>query len=106
MNLRITATTWMSVWNVLQRSFTHPLAPEWGVIGLLGASRSETRPALLVAESVTPTSEDFRLQTRYGLSFDRSYVRRAILHARSRASGSRHVSHTPGVRRPRELLRI
>lgn len=97
MNLRVTASTWASTWAVLNRSFTHPEASEWGVIGLLGLSRNNCRPALLVGEVLTPDVDDFREQGRFGLSFDRSYIRRAILRARERILQGLITFHThPG----------
>lgn len=83
MNLRVTAATWAKVWGFLERSFTHHLALEWGAIGLVGATRNAKRPALLVAKVLQPAEGDFRRQGRLGLTFDRSYIRRAILEARA-----------------------
>ena len=97
MNLRVTASTWASASAVLNRSFTHPRSPEWGAIGLLGVSRDAFRPALLVSEILTPCTADFKDQGPFGLSFDRSYLRRAMLHARERNIRGLITFHThPG----------
>lgn len=84
-------------WAVLERSFTHAFAVEWGAIGLLGANRNASGPALLVAEILPPVEGDFRRQGRCGLTFDRSYIRRAILRARERNLQGLLAFHThPG----------
>ena len=83
MNLRISAPVWASVWNIVQRSFTLPGAPEWGLIGLVGVNAHPARPSLLVADLLLPGPDDFGRQSRYALTFHRSYLRRAMLQART-----------------------